>query len=165
MLSAAGLAALIRQSYASKLAADVIAGAAAASLARRQFMLLWYATTYARPAATACLGAAAARAARQRQHRRLRACLRLQSVFRGHMDRGWVEAYTPDLVLHRQMLRHVVTIQAAQRGHVNSNSLIHSASFAICHRSGKKEVSVCRGVCHLIPACAPAAAASVAYCR
>ena len=117
-LSAAGLAALIRQSYASKLAADVIAGAAAASLARREFLLLWFATTYARPAATACLGAAVARAARQRQHRRWRACLRLQSVVRGHMDRGWVAAYTSDLVQHRQMLRHVVTIQAAQRGHV-----------------------------------------------
>ena len=109
-LTAAALSALIRQSYVSKLAADTISATAAAFFARRRGQ--------AEGTAGQHLATAAQRCVARHEYRKHHACVRVQSVVRGHMDREWIRAYGDELRQHRHLLSCIVKIQATERGHL-----------------------------------------------
>jgi hypothetical protein len=108
-LAAAALTALIRQSYASKVAVDSITARCATVWERRRYLMH-------RPAAL-LLSTAAKRAFALQEYAKLRGCIRLQSVWRGHLDRSWTRAYESELKQHRWKVTCILKLQATQRGH------------------------------------------------
>jgi hypothetical protein len=145
-LTAVALAALIRESYARKLAADTICARAATSCARRRHEQKLAACRY--------LEMSLQRTTLRQGWRMELACLRIQSVVRGHMDREWVRACASEMRQHRSMLSCLVKLQATWRG--------HSARRTV---GEIKEVEERQEACMIVQACANRARDNAAYAQ